>query len=94
MVKLNWITEITHVKEGDFFVDEQRFGPYRFWHHKHFFNEVPGGMRCVDEVHYLPPCSLISPIINSLIVSKRLKNIFDYRTAKLESIFGVMDSWL
>ena len=36
-IKLNWITEITHVDEEKFFVDEQRFGPYAFWHHKHYF---------------------------------------------------------
>ena len=27
-IPTKWVTEITHVKEGEYFVDEQRFGPY------------------------------------------------------------------
>ena len=86
--KLSWVTEITHVKESEFFVDEQRFGPYKFWHHKHFFSEIPGGMRCVDEIHYLPPLSLVSPILNSLLIKGKLNEIFQYRADKLKSLFG------
>jgi len=91
-VKLSWITEITHVRENEFFVDEQRFGPYKFWHHKHFFSEIKGGMRCVDEVHYLPPFSLFGSIINKLAVKNTLKEIFDYRSEKLRTLFGELES--
>ena len=87
-LKMSWVTEITHVKEDEFFVDEQRFGPYRLWHHKHYFKEIRGGMRCIDEVHYLPPLRLISPILNDLIIKNKLKEIFDYRTQKLVELFG------
>ena len=87
-LKITWVTEITHVRDNEFFVDEQRFGPYKFWHHKHFFSEIKGGMRCIDEVHYAPPFSLISSIINSLMIKDKLKEIFDYRTDKLKELFG------
>ncbi|MCH2207709.1 MAG: SRPBCC family protein [Lentisphaerales bacterium] len=89
-VKVSWVTEITHVRENEFFVDEQRFGPYKFWHHKHFFKEIRGGMRCVDEIHYLPPVSLFAPLLNALIIKSKLKEIFDYRSEKLESLFGLI----
>ncbi|MCM8536604.1 MAG: SRPBCC family protein [Lentisphaeraceae bacterium] len=87
-IKSDWVTEITHVKDFDFFVDEQRFGPYKFWHHKHFFTEITGGMRCIDEIHYLPPFNLLAPVLNSLIIRKKLNEIFDYRTEILKKTFG------
>src|SRR3712207_1540996 len=36
-VPLFWMTEITHMEKMRFFVDEQRKGPYRLWHHQHHF---------------------------------------------------------
>ena len=38
-VKISWTTEITQVKDKSYFIDEQRFGPYSFWHHKHLGKE-------------------------------------------------------
>jgi ligand-binding SRPBCC domain-containing protein len=90
-LKLTWVTEITNVREGEFFVDEQRIGPYKFWHHKHFFSEIEGGMRCVDEVHYAPPFSLIAPLTNRLVITSKLKQIFDYRTEVLINTFGILE---
>ena len=87
-INMKWVTEISHVKEYKFFVDEQRFGPYKFWHHKHFFDEVEGGMRCRDEIHYLPPALILNPIVNALSIAPKLKEIFDYRTQVLIDTFG------
>jgi ligand-binding SRPBCC domain-containing protein len=87
-LKVKWVTEITHVREGEFFVDEQRFGPYKFWHHKHFFEAIPGGTLCTDEIHYIPPFSLIAPLINKLSIESKLKEIFDYRERVLIERFG------
>ena len=87
-LKISWVTEITHVNEYKFFVDEQRFGPYRFWHHKHYFEEIENGMRCIDLVHYAPPMSLIAKAVDSLFIKNKLKQIFDYRAEKLKSLFG------
>ena len=86
-IKNDWVTEITHVRDGEFFVDEQRFGPYKFWHHKHFFEEIEGGMRCTDEIHYLPP-TILAPILNKLMIRPKLEEIFDYRTQILKEMFG------
>ena len=90
-IKNDWVTEITHVRDGDFFVDEQRFGPYKLWHHKHFFEEIDGGMRCVDEIHYLPPVSFLAPIINKFLIRPKLEEIFDYRTKVLKGLFGEVE---
>ena len=49
---MSWVTEITQCKENEYFIDEQRFGPYKFWHHKHFINEVPGGIEMEDVLDY------------------------------------------
>ena len=89
-LKMDWVTEITHVRDGEFFVDEQRFGPFKFWHHKHFLSEIKGGMKCVDIVHYAPPLSLISGIVNKLMIAPKLKQIFDFRTNFLANKFGVV----
>jgi ligand-binding SRPBCC domain-containing protein len=86
-VAVNWTTEITHVERPFFFVDEQRFGPYRFWHHQHRFTEVDGGVEIHDLVHYLLPYDKLVGLVNWLFVAPRLKRIFDFRSAALAKLF-------
>lgn len=87
-IKLHWVTEITHVEHLKYFVDEQRFGPYAFWHHKHFIKAVEGGVEMTDIVHYKLPLGFIGRIANALFVKAKLKSIFDYRFQRLEEIFN------
>ena len=85
-VAVQWVTEITHVEEHVRFVDEQRFGPYRFWHHQHHFRPVDGGVEATDIVHYaLPPGG---GAVRGLLVEPRLREIFDYRRTALETFLG------
>jgi len=87
-IPLNWATEITHVDEMKYFVDEQRFGPYKFWHHQHKFYEINGGIEMIDILHYKVGFGFLGMIINSLVVKKQLNSIFGYRYRKLEEMFG------
>lgn len=87
-IPIKWVTEITHIEKPYFFVDEQRFGPYKFWHHKHFLKEIDNGVEMTDVVHYMLPFGFIGDIINTLFVKNELKKIFDYRFDKLEQMFG------
>lgn len=87
-IPVGWITEISHVAEPFYFVDEQRFGPYRFWHHQHLFRESTTGTEIIDIVHYLLPLGFISWSVAGL-VRTRLDAIFDYRRMVLEQRFGV-----
>ena len=86
-IPLSWATEITHVKEKKFFVDEQRLGPYKIWHHEHHFEEIEDGVLMKDIVTYVPPFGLIGSLANSLFISKKVNHIFDYREKVLERIF-------
>jgi ligand-binding SRPBCC domain-containing protein len=86
-IPLNWITEITHVEAGVYFIDEQRFGPYRFWHHRHRFEKAKGGVLMTDTVHYGLPVPIFQNLINDLIVRPRLEEIFSYRRKKIEELF-------
>lgn len=88
-IKLSWLTEITKVKEGSYFIDEQRFGPYAFWHHKHFFEPTENGVKMTDVVHYAIPFGFIGRIANALIVKNKLNEIFDYREKKVNEIFNL-----
>ncbi len=88
-LKMHWVTEITHVKHLHYFVDEQRFGPYTLWHHKHFLKEVDGGVEMIDIVHYKIPFGFIGKIANALFIKHKLKEIFDYRFKKLEELYNV-----
>jgi ligand-binding SRPBCC domain-containing protein len=88
-VPVRWVTEITHVGERRYFVDEQRAGPYRLWHHEHHFKEVPGGVEVTDLVSYMLPFGPLGDLLNRLIVQRRLEHIFDYRRAVLVDRFGV-----
>lgn len=85
-IPVNWLTEITHIDAPHFFVDEQRQGPYRFWHHQHLFHEVDGGTEMTDIVHYGLPFDPVGRLIAPLI-RKRLEGIFAYRRRVLEHRF-------
>ena len=87
-IKLHWVTEITHVQELQFFVDEQRFGPYKFWHHKHFLKQVDGGVEMFDLVHYQLPMGLLGKLGNELFVKKQLQQVFDYRFKVVDTLFN------
>lgn len=87
-IKLNWMTEITHVMDNKFFIDEQRFGPFAFWHHQHHFEEIDGGILMKDILHYAVGWGFLGNIANALIVAKQIKHIFDFRFKKVEELFG------
>lgn len=87
-IPLSWMTEITHVKDGEYFIDEQRFGPYALWHHQHWFKEIEGGVEMHDVVNYKLPFGFLGDVAHMLFVRKQLKGIFDYRYKKLEQLFG------
>lgn len=87
-VSVKWVTEITHVEEGVYFVDEQRFGPYALWHHKHFIKEIDGGVEMEDIVDYKLPFGFLGRIMHALVVKKQLQQIFAFRKDKLIQLFG------
>ncbi|WP_299551046.1 SRPBCC family protein [Seonamhaeicola sp.] len=88
-IKTKWVTEITHVTDKHYFVDEQRFGPYALWHHKHFIKEIEGGIEMEDIVDYKLPLGFLGRLIHPVLVKPKLEEIFSYRTQKLEAIFGI-----
>jgi ligand-binding SRPBCC domain-containing protein len=87
-IPMFWMTEITHVKDREFFVDEQRVGPYALWHHQHHFREIPGGVEMTDIVHYRLPGWWPGDLANTMFVRNQLKSIFTFRRAKVEALFG------
>jgi ligand-binding SRPBCC domain-containing protein len=87
-IPVYWMTEITHVKDKEFFVDEQRFGPYKLWHHQHHFKIIEGGVEMTDIVHYRNPLGVLGSIANSVFVKAQLKQIFEYRIKVVEEMFG------
>jgi len=87
-IKLYWMTEITHVEDKKFFIDEQRYGPYSMWHHQHHFKPIEGGVEMTDIVHYKNPFGFIGSLANNMFIKPRLDKIFAYRFEKIEEIFG------
>ena len=86
-ISMNWITEITQCVEGKYFIDEQRFGPYRFWHHQHHFKETRDGVIMRDILHYALPFGLFGELLGKLVIHKKVLDIFNYREEKLKEIF-------
>src|SRR4051812_7111305 len=78
-IPIQWVTEITHVVAKKYFVDEQRYGPYALWHHKHFLNEIPGGVEMEDIVDYKLPMGFLGQMAHPFLVKPKLKEIFEYR---------------
>lgn len=87
-IKTNWVTEITHIKDKEFFVDEQRVGPYKMWHHEHHIEQTDDGVLMRDIISYEPPFGFLGRIANSLFIKKKLNEIFDYRTQAVIREFG------
>ncbi|MBU3713403.1 MAG: SRPBCC family protein [Ferruginibacter sp.] len=87
-IPLYWMTEITHVEDRKYFIDEQRFGPYSLWHHQHHFIEKNGGVEMTDIVHYKLPLGFLGDIAHVLFVKKQLKKIFDHRYQVVETLFN------
>ena len=87
-VKTKWISEITHLKKGNYFIDVQLFGPYSFWHHKHFIKEIEGGVIMEDVIHYKPPFGFVGVLLNFLFINSKLNSIFKHRELELIKTFG------
>jgi len=86
-IKMTWVTEITHVREKEYFVDEQRIGPYSMWHHEHKIEAIEGGVLMHDIISYRPPFGILGTLANRLFIRKQLEEIFNYRREVLEGIF-------
>lgn len=91
-IKTKWVTEITHVVDQHYFVDEQRFGPYSLWHHKHFIKPIPGGVEMEDVIDYKLPFGIIGQLMHPILVKKQLEKIFIYREKKLIELFGEFEN--
>jgi ligand-binding SRPBCC domain-containing protein len=87
-IPLSWMTEITHVEPPKYFVDEQRKGPYKLWHHQHHFKAIEGGVEMIDLVHYRVPFGIIGSVANSVLVKGELQKIFHFRYHKINELFG------
>lgn len=89
-IKLNWMTEITQVEYEKYFIDEQRFGPFRFWHHQHHFKAIPNGVEMTDILTYGLPVGIFGQMAHALFVKKKLEEIFEFRRTKTIELFGLM----
>ncbi|KAA0993210.1 SRPBCC family protein [Dyadobacter aurulentus] len=87
-IPLKWCTEITHVVDRQYFVDEQRFGPYSFWHHQHHFTETADGVIMEDILNYKVPFGFVGDWVNTLFVKNEVTKIFTYRRKILTEMFG------
>jgi len=87
-IKMTWVTEITQVHDKQYFVDEQRMGPYTMWHHQHKLEAIEGGVLMTDIVSYQPPFGFLGAIANLLFIRSKLQEIFDFRTLAVEKKFG------
>jgi ligand-binding SRPBCC domain-containing protein len=91
-IKVNWVTEISQVREPVFFCDSQLLGPYRLWNHQHHFKAIDGGVEMRDIIHYAIPYGWIGRFANRLFVRKKLEYIFDFRKKYLAERFGELSS--
>ena len=84
LLKMNWVTEITQVEDKRRFIDEQRYGPYKMWHHIHHFEENEDGVLMTDDIYFKIPFGPFSHLLFKFYIKKNLENIFNFRREKLE----------
>ena len=87
-ITMNWMTEITHVADKQYFTDEQRFGPFKFWHHQHHFRAIEGGVEMTDILTYGLPFGIIGRMAHGILVKNKVKEIFAFREKKVIELFG------
>jgi ligand-binding SRPBCC domain-containing protein len=87
-IPLHWTTEITHIKNHHYFIDEQRTGPYKIWHHEHHFKQVSEGVEMIDILHYDIGMGIIGKLADKWMISDRIDHIFEYRSTVLKSMFA------
>jgi ligand-binding SRPBCC domain-containing protein len=87
-IKSLWLTEIAHVCNLQYFVDEQRVGPYRFWYHQHRFEKIDNGVKMTDHVTYVPPFGVLGDLVTAVWIRGKLEHIFDFRFQKIDELFG------
>lgn len=87
LIKSNWVTEITFIKENSYFIDEQRFGPYKMWHHEHHFRSTENGTEMTDKVSLALPFGLLGHLAWQLFVKHKLTGIFNFRSQTIQKIF-------
>ncbi len=92
-IKSSWVTEITHLKDKSLFIDEQRFGPYKMWHHEHWFEELPNGKTLMkDKISYKIPFGVLGHLAQRVFIKKQLHAIFEHRYTSLEKLFNTKKS--
>lgn len=91
-IPMHWCTEITHVKENHYFVDEQRQGPYKIWHHQHHLKQIENGVEMLDIVHYQAPLGFLGEWVTPFLVKPKLEQIFQYRFQKMIELYGEYNS--
>ena len=87
-IKTKWVSEITHIEDKKYFVDEQLYGPYSLLHHKHFIKEIDGGVEMEDIIDYKIPLGILGQLVHPFLVKPKLEEIFSYRQKKLIELFG------
>lgn len=89
-IPLTWVTEITHIKEKVYFIDEQRLGPYQTWHHQHHFKAIEGGVEMTDILDYRAPFGPLGILANAVFIRGQVRGIFNFRNQRLTELFGEM----
>lgn len=87
-ISMEWVTEIVAVQEPTYFIDEQKFGPYTFWHHEHWFTPIPNGTLMEDIIYYKVPLGILGKALHKLKIKNDLDHIFSHRIKVLENLFG------
>ena len=85
----NWTSMVIYENEPNYFIDEQKFGPFKYWHHQHIFTDVYSGVEIEDVIHYAMPFGFLGRIANKLFVAPRLRKIFDYRQKQISKLFSM-----
>ena len=88
-IPVDWVTEITMIEDRSFFIDEQRKGPYKIWHHEHHFKAVEGGVLMTDKLFYDIGMGFIGTLAGKIWVDKQVEKIFTFRKSRLDELFHV-----
>ena len=89
LVALNWVTEISQIKEGSYFIDNQISGPYKMWHHEHHFkSNADGTTEIIDKVKYKVPFYILGRLMHKIFIRRKLLDIFIFRQKQINDLFN------
>ena len=91
-LRMKWEAYIAEFRWNDFFCDEQRKGPFRYFRHCHRVADAERdgvmGSLVSDAVEYELPFGFLGDLVNAVAIKRQVASLFAYRQKMLPGLLS------